>query len=1411
MKRKVKRKGLTQANRALAGILAAAVMMGNLPGTNMVVHAQEAETVAEISTETEMTQMSSENTDEDKMDDTKPPQEDSTIQDETVTEEEQDLKETFTQEDISIEIATEVVTEEPGTEETTEQIEAETAEEIETETLGEEMTGEETLISSVYLQFDANGGQCEVSLLELIPERMRIELPQAQKAGHCFKGWYMDAECTIEFDESSIFWEAGSTYVLYADYQKLEKEDIPLVEKTLEQSVNGVTITVEGRMPAEAELAVEIEELTRKEQEGIAQASDILETPEELEMPFHTAYSYDISICYQDVEYEPYLFDEMMQVTFSFENEEELSDASELEVFHIDNDENIEKIEIKEVSEKEVSFDADAFSTYILITKVEYTGNKNWTYDFTGNVQSFTAPVSGQYTFECYGAGTSKSKGSFAKGTVALKKNETVYIYVGGQNNTFNGGGKGGSVWHSASNSEGSFAGNVTSSNGCGATDVRIGTDLDSRMIVAGGGGGNGNTGGVRYSYNGTNVSGGAFTEVIYAQNKVASNDIPGQGSNYGTSVTSGDWGSGSYPDHGTYSYRRVTGGGGGGYYGGKSGCAGTSKVPSQVVYQGKEYQVIDSVVENLVYNGNGKCEISLYSLEADVITYYDHNMTKLGEAAGLTGSYVSFPQLTQTPTRPSDSQYDYRYIGWDDMATQRVEHYTDAQTVAAALAGDRNYIAAYESIGKSYAVTLDSADAQNAGTTGILATYHSPLPDIVIPQKDGNIFAGYYTKPNGSGIQIYSADGKGMTLSEFEQDCVIYAHWVQPITNVKDPEDKEVLAGYAGVILTTEAELNPLAGCTLSYQWYMNQEKNNISGSMIEDADSRKLVIPQGFPTGCYYFYCMITATNVTNGQSVQIFTKPAQLSVEKGTIGMDYIEVENASCVYDGTPKALAAAINDSNPYTIYYGTEPLDVQNYLTKGTTRPNQYINAGDYTNYIYVTGTNFTDFAGSITMTIQKAEPRVFLSSKNAAYNGLNQTVDAARVYGVDDKEMEVATEYVYFIDEACTTKTDAHCGASKEGGAPLAVGTYYVLAVTAEIQNYKAAATQIPAMFNILGTNVKYSISGFHGIYDGEPHGLQIVNEDTTNATIYFSDMVELTKDNYHTAGTLSPYEYTEVGQYPVYYLVVMRLAGGMDQYESGMVEIIIEEAKHHGGNNNPDHSDPSGSDSDSGSDDNTGGNQGGDTSDSDQGEVKPHVHDYVLINFDQPTATQEGKALYRCAGCGHELVITYPATGEATEKEEPKSEENTTERKPEKTDKDKDKTGKGEIENSQGEISKEETSEEKNRVLTESELAKIAKTLSGLTREQIRDLYGKGLLNMSQEELGRLLAMIQTQTIIAEEQVGLSENTLLTEVETEEENMTKPSQTMWNFLWAFLLGAAVMFLVREVMEANRKNRNNR
>lgn len=85
-------------------------------------------------------------------------------------------------------------------------------------------------------------------------------------------------------------------------------------------------------------------------------------------------------------------------------------------------------------------------------------------FSYTGSVQTFTAPVDGEYTLEVGGAqGGGESdleggKGGKSTGKVTLKKGETIYLYVGqsGSNNygtasgTYNGGGAAGGVFGTA-------------------------------------------------------------------------------------------------------------------------------------------------------------------------------------------------------------------------------------------------------------------------------------------------------------------------------------------------------------------------------------------------------------------------------------------------------------------------------------------------------------------------------------------------------------------------------------------------------------------------------------------------------------------------------------------------------------------------------------------------------------------------------------------------------------------------------------------------------------------------------------------------------------------------------------------------------------------------------------------------
>ena len=104
----------------------------------------------------------------------------------------------------------------------------------------------------------------------------------------------------------------------------------------------------------------------------------------------------------------------------------------------------------------------------------------DWPFQYTGSVQTWTAPSSGYYLFEAYGAqGGSVNnkyvggKGGYTSGVKFLNAGDTIYVYVGGQGKSFNGGGTGA----------------VT--NGGGGTDFRFkGTEPTNRFLVAGGGGG---------------------------------------------------------------------------------------------------------------------------------------------------------------------------------------------------------------------------------------------------------------------------------------------------------------------------------------------------------------------------------------------------------------------------------------------------------------------------------------------------------------------------------------------------------------------------------------------------------------------------------------------------------------------------------------------------------------------------------------------------------------------------------------------------------------------------------------------------------------------------------------------------------------------------------------------------------
>ncbi|CAN1492407.1 Glycine rich protein [Microbacteriaceae bacterium] len=191
------------------------------------------------------------------------------------------------------------------------------------------------------------------------------------------------------------------------------------------------------------------------------------------------------------------------------------------------------------------------------------------TFGYTGQIEPLTFPPNAtNIRFEALGAQGGKSGGGGGRVTGEFTQvPEILYITVGGAGGSnaaepggFNGGGAAGG----SAGVEGS---------GGGASDIRIGYSLSSRIVVAGGGGGRGS---------GLGSGGGAGGGLVGANGKTGqgSGGLGGSqsagglgGATYGdgTSGTAGDWGVGGT---GGYGPLHGGGGGGGGYYGGGGGGA---------------------------------------------------------------------------------------------------------------------------------------------------------------------------------------------------------------------------------------------------------------------------------------------------------------------------------------------------------------------------------------------------------------------------------------------------------------------------------------------------------------------------------------------------------------------------------------------------------------------------------------------------------------------------------------------------------------------------------------------------------------------------------------------------------------------------------------------------------------------
>ena len=238
-------------------------------------------------------------------------------------------------------------------------------------------------------------------------------------------------------------------------------------------------------------------------------------------------------------------------------------------------------------------------TTYTAAGTLYACWNNEWTFDYTGSVQTFTAPAAGYYKLEVWGAqgGDSDStnqhyggKGGYSYGVYQTNANSNLYVVVGGAG--LNGSNNDKTYYSGGYNGGGSaYQENGGAGSGGGATHIATRTGLlsslssyqSSVLIVAGGGGGGGgsdaNDSDSTDGGNGGGISGSNANDTSDATGgKGGSQTTGGAHGVEGTSTDDGDNGSfglGGNTINGNGGNDDSGGGGGAGWYGGGCGSDG--------------------------------------------------------------------------------------------------------------------------------------------------------------------------------------------------------------------------------------------------------------------------------------------------------------------------------------------------------------------------------------------------------------------------------------------------------------------------------------------------------------------------------------------------------------------------------------------------------------------------------------------------------------------------------------------------------------------------------------------------------------------------------------------------------------------------------------------------------------------
>ena len=195
--------------------------------------------------------------------------------------------------------------------------------------------------------------------------------------------------------------------------------------------------------------------------------------------------------------------------------------------------------------------------------------------------------------------------------------------------------------------------------------------------------------------------------------------------------------------------------------------------------------------VYNLPFKVCGDLPNAGEDVNITVAGYYNANATKTGYHYNACTNLVLTLYLydkTELNSKISEAAgyFDSKFLYSTDSFTNFKSAYDAAKTVSDSQtvkqseieSAKTNLINAINALERVQTVTFDSQSATTTGTTSVFAIIGKAMPAITLPSREHYSFNGYYTQPNGKGVQYYNADGSSARDFDLESDVTLYASW---------------------------------------------------------------------------------------------------------------------------------------------------------------------------------------------------------------------------------------------------------------------------------------------------------------------------------------------------------------------------------------------------------------------------------------------------------------------------------------------------------------------------------------------------------------------------------------------------------------------------------------------------------